>query len=405
MTLKTSFLELLLFFIPYLFGLWGIISWRKKTADPDVFFFSMIWTLLSLVIYLGYYEWKEETFYLLFPLCSFLIFALSYRYNKTRVLNGFLFNLFLVVSGGYLLYNFYITKNAVALLLLGIIALVSIFLIVFGLISLVIFLYWNAIIVLRRESHSLANLLTLILAIVLTFVLLIDQFQVINLPDWLMSLFSILPLSLTYFAFIFLNFLTVSILYQFNHPRFNQDFIIVLGAGLIDGEKVSPLLAKRIDCALSFYKEQKKQHKAPKLIMSGGQGADEKVSEAIAMKRYAVSKNISEEDILVETNSTSTFENMKFSNEMIHARKEKANVIFSSNNYHIFRAGLLARKAGVHADGIGAKTALYYLPNAFLREFVAIIAMHKKRHFTVIAILTLLIVLRTVIYIFAQILS
>ncbi len=52
--------------------------------------------------------------------------------------------------------------------------------------------------------------------------------------------------------------------------------------------------------------------------------------------------------------------------------------IFTSNNYHIFRAGLYAKQAGLKADGIGAKTAFYYLPNAFLREYIAILVLHKK---------------------------
>ena len=74
-----------------------------------------------------------------------------------------------------------------------------------------------------------------------------------------------------------LNFLTVSFLYQFNRPRYNQDFIVVLGAGLINGETVSPLLAKRINKAIAFYRAQSRATlNPPILLMSGGQGADEK---------------------------------------------------------------------------------------------------------------------------------
>ena len=115
--------------------------------------------------------------------------------------------------------------------------------------------------------------------------------------------------------------------------------------------------------------------------MSGGQGQDEKVPESIAMKNYAMEKGIPERDILVETNSTTTLENMLFSKELMDKQSNGSyQAIFSSNNYHIFRAGLFAKQANLKANGIGAKTAFYYLPNAFLREYVAILMLHKKRH-------------------------
>lgn len=85
------------------------------------------------------------------------------------------------------------------------------------------------------------------------------------------------PLILIYLFIVFYNFLTVSFLYQFNRPRYNQDFIVVLGAGLINGETVSPLLAKRINKAIAFYRAQSRATlNPPILLMSGGQGADEK---------------------------------------------------------------------------------------------------------------------------------
>ena len=90
--------------------------------------------------------------------------------------------------------------------------------------------------------------------------------------------------------------------------------------------------------------------------MSGGQGADEKVPEAIAMKQYAMEQGIPERDILVETNSTTTLENMLYSKEIMDQQmKGPYRAIFSSNNYHIFRAGLYARQAKLKANGIGAK--------------------------------------------------
>ena len=205
-----------------------------------------------------------------------------------------------------------------------------------------------------------------------------------------------------YFAVAFLNFLTVSVLYQFNHPRYRQDYIIALGAGLIDGERVTPLLARRIDTAISFYRRQlAKTKKEAKLLMSGGQGSDEKISEAQAMKNYALSQGVPEEDILLEDKSTNTLENMRFSKAIMEQRSpEGYQAIFTSNNYHIFRAGMYAREAGLKADGLGAKTAFYYLPNAFLREYIAILMLHKRRHLVVVTLIMAVSVLSSIIMFF-----
>ncbi|MDB8790818.1 YdcF family protein, partial [Romboutsia sp. 1001216sp1] len=61
------------------------------------------------------------------------------------------------------------------------------------------------------------------------------------------------------------------------------------------------------------------------------------------------------------------------------------NSIFVTNNYYLFRAGLYAKKANLKSDGIGAKTALYFIPNALIREYIAIVVMNKKRHFIVVS--------------------
>lgn len=95
---------------------------------------------------------------------------------------------------------------------------------------------------------------------------------------------------ITIYFFIHLsNFLSAYFLYQFNRPRRNQDFIIVLGSGLIN-DKVPPLLASRINKAIDFYWKQATVNTPPTIIFSGGQGPDEGLPEAEAMQNYAVEK-------------------------------------------------------------------------------------------------------------------
>lgn len=375
----------------YLLGLLGIFFIKKeKVKQHNRGWYVVGWSFINLISYLLYLSIHEKSYLIFIPLLFFSFFAFSYWKEKRRLINGLFFNLALVSFGLWLLLFFLETGNFLLGTLLGIAGVFFFLVLLVGIYGLLVFLYWNGLVVLKKEKHSLANLLTLLLAIGLTILLLINVLVIHHLPLWLSQLFAILPLCMGYFGIVFYNFLTVSLLYQLNHPRLQQDYIIVLGAGLIGGTYVSPLLAQRIDRGISFYKKQlAKTGKTAKFIMSGGQGTDEKIPEAVAMKNYAVSQGIPAETILLEANSTTTLENMKFSKELI-SKDTVGNyhAIFSSNNYHIFRAGLFAKEAGLAANGIGSKTAFYFLPNAFLREFVAIIMMHKKRHLFVCGLIT-----------------
>ncbi|EMF0193940.1 YdcF family protein [Enterococcus hirae] len=392
----------LTFLVLYVLGFTGILYWRRRQSDPALFFYCGSWTFMMMVTYFIVLEIFYSTFYFLIPLVFFSIFAFSYFTEKRKLLNGVLFNFFLISFGGYLVTLLLETQNIFIGGLFAIIAIPVLLILLFGVYILIVFLFWNGLLVLKRESRSLANLLTLLLAIFLTLYTIFQIFFIQYFPQWFNVLFTAVPLILFYLFVVFYNFITVSFLYQFNRPRYNQNYIIVLGAGLLNGETVSPLLAKRIDKAIAFYWAQSKATlNPPILLMSGGQGSDEKVPEAIAMKQYALAKGIPERDILVETNSKTTLENMRFSKELMDQQTGGPyRAIFTSNNYHIFRAGLYAKQAGLKADGIGAKTAFYYLPNAFLREYIAILVLHKKRHLIVGSLIVLFTVLFAALSIF-----
>ncbi len=192
---------------------------------------------------------------------------------------------------------------------------------------------------------------------------------------------------LLHFIFLYtcLIFLSAYFLYQFNRPRLNQDYIIVLGSGLIN-DKVPPLLASRIQKAIDFYHKQAAVTSPPTIIFSGGQGPDEGLPEAEAMQKFAIEKGIPIEHTLQENQSVNTYQNMLFSKQIMDDSKqgEAYNSIFATNNFHLFRAGIYARLAGLNSQGIGAKTAFYYWPNAMIREYVAIVVMGRKRHMKIV---------------------
>lgn len=397
-----SILPLFLFILYYSLGFAAIFFWRKKKNEPDQLFFQGAWLLFSIALYTGTLEILKGSFYFLIPLAFFMLCYLIFQRNRARLFNGILFLIFLVTFGLYLVYNFYLTSDWLVAGLFIVALTILVLLVVFGFIGLIIFLYWNAAVVLKRESRSIANLLTLILAIFLTIYLVINFFLEPKSPWYIEIPFTFLSIVLFYLFVNFVVFLASTLLYQFYYPKYNQDYLIVLGAGLMNGETVTPLLAKRVDRAIQFYLAQRTKTGHPlKLVMSGGQGPDEKVPEAVAMKQYACEQGILESDVLLEANSTTTYENMRFSKELIENQGiENPRVLFVSNNYHIFRAGMFAHQAKLPAEGIGCKTAFYYLPNATLREFAAILLMHKRAHMILLSIVAMYSLLSTLPYFF-----
>ncbi|MCL0312559.1 YdcF family protein [Apilactobacillus sp. TMW 2.2459] len=242
---------------------------------------------------------------------------------------------------------------------------------------------WNAWIVWRKESHSLANMLTLIigLAILISPIIvnIINNTFNNKISDFIISL---IQLSTFYVVFCFAGFISSAVMCLLYRPKKNKDYIIVLGSGLINGNQVSPLLAARINKGINFMQQQiQSGQKAPVLICSGGQGKDETISEGAAMREYALSKGVPENLVMAETKSKNTLQNMQFSKKIIESKNiNPNNGIFVSNNYHIYRASGYARISGLNINGIGAKTSYFFIPNAIIREYIAILLGHKKIH-------------------------
>lgn len=247
-------------------------------------------------------------------LAVFLIFYLT---DRRRIINGFLFNLFFCSFLVLSYYLAYVVGIGFFRLFVIVPLLIFFFILTFGLFALMIGLFLNARILIKREGRRLSNCLTLIsgLGIIIFFLLsVIDPARFLS-PN-VQPLFAGSSLIAVYFFFHLTNFLTAYFLYQFNRPKLNQDYIIVLGSGLIN-DTVPPLLASRIDKAVDFYRKQAAVAPPPKIIFSGGQGPDENLSEAEAMQRYALKKGIPEEHTFKEDRSVNTYQNMLFSKQLM----------------------------------------------------------------------------------------
>ncbi len=146
------------------------------------------------------------------------------------------------------------------------------------------------------------------------------------------------------------------------------DAVIVLGAGDSNGE-VSLTLKYRLDAAYDYALK----YPEALVVVSGGRGADEIQSEAAVMKKYLLARGLEEERIVMEEHSANTYQNLKFSKEILDGTLEKDyNVIIATNKFHAYRARRIARDLGMDADALPAQSVWYLAPNNYLREYLSI---------------------------------
>lgn len=149
-------------------------------------------------------------------------------------------------------------------------------------------------------------------------------------------------------------------------PDANCDYLIILGAG-VEGDTPSPILQNRIDQAYAYLTE----HPNAICIPTGGKGDDENLSEAQCIFNHLTAKGIDADRIWMEDKATSTVENFEYSIALL---KEKTggipgNVGVLSNEFHLFRASLIAKDQGLEAVYIPAATGdLFTRINYTLRE-------------------------------------
>lgn len=238
----------------------------------------------------------------------------------------------------------------------------------------------------HREGGSLTNILGTILSLMLIggflFLYVFDYYvsgseREVMIHDIHANLFTAVFL---YFECMMIGTIIAGAIVANYVPKFDKDFMIILGCGMNKDGTPTPLLKGRCDAAIDFYQKQlKATGKELTFVPSGGQGSDEIISESECMKRYLLSKGIREEQIIKEDRSTDTFENMMLSKVKIREVSDSEKIAFATSKFHVFRAGLFARRVKMRAVGVGADTKWYFWPNAAVREFVGLLTKHRLK--------------------------
>lgn len=218
-------------------------------------------------------------------------------------------------------------------------------------------------------SSSMFNYIWLAISLFFGFVFYISRMEAcgrIVLHVWTKTAFTVVMiLGLGYLAV--LEGLVISKMNA--KPDGRCDYMIVLGAH-VKGDVVSKSLAQRLDIAYEYACSE--DGKECTIIVAGGKGKGESVTEASAMKRYLTEKGINPDRILMEDKSTDTQLNIKLSREL-YIDDTASDVVIASSSFHIFRALKLANAQGLNnVQGLAAPSNKILLVNYMLREAVGI---------------------------------
>lgn len=132
---------------------------------------------------------------------------------------------------------------------------------------------------------------------------------------------------------------------SYDHITGEPQVMVILGCQVMADGDPSVLLQDRLDTALDYLEE----HPDLTVVVSGGQGSNEPVSEARCMADVLIQGGVAEEQIRLEDQSSNTMENLVFSRELL-AREgievEETDVLVVSNGFHLTRARMLAGRFG-----------------------------------------------------------
>ena len=290
-------------------------------------------------------------------------------FERRTVYSGFFFLLTVASFGAFMLdmaakYPEWFSSHFAAHILLDIfIVFLMILLIAYPLVLVPVFLF-GGLVLMKKEGVRPRNVLSLLFAaglfavdIIFPFFFDVRSGRAATVIYWYITLI------LLYLVIQLASF-WISDVINLIHVKKNQNlkYVVVLGAGL-SGDKPTPLLKSRIDKGIEVYRN----NPGSRIIFSGGQGRDEVISESEAMSRYALEAGVKEEDIIRESRSGNTEENIRFSSELMEDRNDFFAIVTSS--YHVMRALMIARRLKLKCIGYGARTRLYFSLNAFLREY------------------------------------
>ncbi|MEG2786486.1 MAG: YdcF family protein [Romboutsia sp.] len=171
---------------------------------------------------------------------------------------------------------------------------------------------------------------------------------------------------------VFLLVESILIFFPKTNIKDECDYLVILGAS-VKNTTPSLTLRGRLDKAIEYIRKSKDDCY---IVVSGGQGSDENISEAEAMEKYLVEHKVPKNKIIIENKSTSTYENLKYSKKKIEQHSNKSvkdlRVKVVTTDFHSFRSYILAKKNGYSSINFYSNKSInQFIPVYYAREFFA----------------------------------
>jgi len=156
-----------------------------------------------------------------------------------------------------------------------------------------------------------------------------------------------------------------------NTTTFEEEVAIVLGSR-INGTEPADSLRNRLNMAIYFHF----RNPDALIIVSGGLGRNEIITEALVMEQFLKNAGVSPYVIIQEDASNSTFQNMQLSMQIIENLFDyPPSAVVITNDFHIYRGVRFAYIAGLSATSLYAPTPLHQFFPSLFREVAAILKM------------------------------
>lgn len=244
---------------------------------------------------------------------------------------------------------------------------IGVFAIVLGIINL---LYFIVCLIVFKMIINFSQFFLILSLVFISFGVFKIKYEEHYIPKYLKIVFrtfKIITLA------ILVSFIVVEACICINaNDNYNEgpDYIMILGSGL-RGKTMLLVQLQRTERALEFIKK----HPNVKVIVSGGQGKGEDISEAEAIRVYLVNHGVKNENIIKEDKSKTTMENMKYTKDILQKIDGRNNIKIAivTSNFHVFRAKLLAQRCGFVSEGVSAPIIQPLIPNYYIREYFGVV--------------------------------
>ena len=171
---------------------------------------------------------------------------------------------------------------------------------------------------------------------------------------------------------VYLGLMTFIMVQSSTDVTYNEDVVIILGAGVKNG-KVSKALQLRLDAGIEYSRKNPDAY----IVVTGGLTPQKNTTEAAVMRDYLANHGICDEKIIVEDKSLSTLENYLFTKSILEEKNIKHDsIVFVTNDFHIYRAKTYAKYCGFeNAHPLSTHTDIFTITPALTREVLGVMDM------------------------------